>query len=211
MNNQQSHSSEVVKFNPSTDQKLSPYPNHTLIGSYVWLRPIFPDDWKKLCEILCNPEKMKYFRDGKGYLKSEVQSDVFTQASANLKLPEGDLVEVMDKKAENSKDRDIAYTWTFFTHKGLAGRIVVYVINSENRYEIGYCGSGGTEKAAKLVVEYLAGKNCLATVHPDNKASVKILNNLGFVPDQERQNVEKYGSYRDYYLLTRQNNLDRSR
>lgn len=75
--------------------------------------------------------------------------------------------------------------------------------------DLSYCiapsfGSKGlTTKASRLVLDYIPG-NFVATAHPKNIGSKRVLEKLGFKPDLSRQNVKKFGSVRDYYLLLRE-------
>jgi RimJ/RimL family protein N-acetyltransferase len=72
-----------------------------------------------------------------------------------------------------------------------------------------YQGRKYTTHAGKLVLSF-ADSNwpddkpfyIEATVHPQNAASASVLTKLGFTPDSERLSIPKYGSVRDYYVLT---------
>jgi ribosomal-protein-alanine N-acetyltransferase len=101
------------------------------------------------------------------------------------------------------------YHWAIIAHGGIAGKIfIVYPNKVEKRFEIGYCiapafgGRGLTTEASRLVINFV-GEEFVATAHPANKASIAVLEKLGFRRDMSRQNVEKYGSVRDYFFLNR--------
>lgn len=51
-----------------------------------------------------------------------------------------------------------------------------------------------------MVIEYVGG-SFMATAHPENIGSRKVLEKLGFKMDPTRQRVPKFDSVRDYFLL----------
>lgn len=182
---------QSVLFDPRQDLSLSPYP-YTVIGSDVWVRPMFPSDWPGLVPILANPEKMKYYGVGKALEEKRIQEVALTAANENLKFKNLSL-ELFEQEKK--------FYWTFFTHTGALGRIIVKCSKDDPGFlELEYCGQGGTTKAAELVLTLLKNKNFMATVHPENKGSINVLKKLGFTLDQNRVGVAKFGSIRDYYV-----------
>ncbi len=63
-----------------------------------------------------------------------------------------------------------------------------------------FSGRGFTTKASQMVIEYVGG-SFMATAHPENIGSRKVLEKLGFKMDPTRQRVPKFDSVRDYFLL----------
>jgi hypothetical protein len=180
---------------PTQDLRLSPYPRFTLVGNDVWLRPLFPWDWPGLVPILANPEKMQYYGLGHALSQEVIKDIALNNARKNL--------EIKDLTTDIHSAGKI-FSWSFFTHKGFSGRIQVLYSQKDSCLELVYCGQGGTEKASILALTSFRGKKCQATVHPENKRSIKILKNLGFIPDKDRKAVKAYGSTRDYYVKNSQ-------
>ena len=65
---------EDKSVNPMTDMLFSPY-NNVLIGSDIWLRPIFPEDYEDIIPMHTGPSSMKYFGTGHVYSEDEVREE----------------------------------------------------------------------------------------------------------------------------------------
>lgn len=200
---------ESEKMDIGIDLRLSSYRN-LLIGSDVFLRPIFPTDAPGLFPIYTNPDKMKYFGTGSVFTTEKIIEFTATRARNALDfyvLPD-------DIVAKNG----VALHLAFFNHKGFSGVISVFNpcdMECKDDLEIAYCGQGGTLEAAQIVLNSLnvpltkqdlsddinpKKVGFIATVHPENMKSKQILEKLDFEPDPKRQNVEKFGSVRNYYI-----------
>jgi hypothetical protein len=177
---------------PTQDLRLSPYPPFTLVGNDVWLRPLFPWDWPGLVPILANPEKMKYYGQGLALSQEVIEGIVLTNARKNLEITD---------LTTDIRNEGKMFSWSFFTRKGFSGRIKVFFSKGDGCLELEFCGQGGTEKASILALPLLRGEKIQATVHPENKGSIKVLKNLGFIRDENRVQVKKYNSIRDYYEI----------
>lgn len=181
---------EVVLGDPKTDMRLQPYP-HTLIGPYVWARPVFPQDWVLMAPLYGDTEKMQHYYTGKTYTPREVKDSTQLLAQNNLM-----------NMSTLLRSQNISYGWTFFNHAGISGRVHVSP-TEEGRLELSYVGQGGTAQASQLVLDYL-NTQFLATVHRDNVASQNVLSKLGFNADSTRQGIPKKelgNLLRDYYLF----------
>jgi RimJ/RimL family protein N-acetyltransferase len=186
----------LKKENIAMDLRLPPYRN-MLIGSDVFLRPIFPTDAPGLFPIYTDPKKMQYFGFRGRFTEEQILESTATKAKNALdfyNLPK----DFFDKKG-------IMLHLAFFNHKGFSG--VIMVSNPTDKeyadcLEIGYCGQGGTSKAARLVLNFLY-VSFIAKVHPEHVVSQKILEALGFKQELHKQGVVIEGKSRNYYKLTR--------
>ncbi|WP_198022334.1 GNAT family N-acetyltransferase [Candidatus Odyssella acanthamoebae] len=178
-----------IQYNPKQDLPLSPYKNF-MASENTMLRPLFPEDYKALCPIYTNAEVVKYFGPGIPLTIEEIKKQALARAQ------------------RNDCQKSLAYHWAILAHGGIAGSVSIFhPHDQEERTEIFYCispafgGRGLATAASRLVIEFVGGP-FIATVHPKNKASMAILERkLGFKRDLNRQNVEKYGTVRDYFLL----------
>lgn len=174
--------------------RLSPYKD-ALLGSDILLRPIFPEDYEGISAIYLDPKSMQYFgHHGKVYTLAEVKKLASGWAQVNL-------------SSTTIKEQ----RWAIISHDGVSGYVFTSVSQDSKRTEIAYCispyfsGRGLTTQASKLVIEYVGGP-FVATVHPENIGSRKVLEKLGFKEDPIRQGVPAYGSIRDYFLLNQEEN-----
>jgi RimJ/RimL family protein N-acetyltransferase len=132
---------------------------------------------------------MRYFGSGETKTAQEIELMVYNNAhNNNLLTPKN-------------------YAWSIITHDGISDRVYIFYPNDkEKNYEISYCinpnhgGKGYATDAARLVINFVKPP-FVATVHPLNIASRKVLKKLGGKTDLSRQDIPKYGSVRDYYLL----------
>jgi len=175
--------------NPLTDRGLMPYYNF-LTGSQFFLRPLFPEDYAAFLPVFMDADQMKYLGYGKPITieraKQYVQEQAVTSHSPNPKM----------------------FSWSVVTHQGIAGRIFLTAPTPEcPEKELGYfispafAGRGLTTEASRLAMSFMEGPY-VATVHPLNFGSVAVLKKLGFKADPNRLGVPKFGSVRDYYLLS---------
>lgn len=170
------------------DLCLKPYTDF-LQGPNLFLRPVFPDDYRSFISIYTDPVTMRYFGRGITISVPEIKERILNRAIAN-------------------RINDASYHWSLITHDGIAGIISVWYPDTEEPLdELAYClaprfsGRGLTTDGSRLVIDFIS-KPFVATVHPDNIASVKVLEKLGFKKDPTRLGVPKYGSVRDYYVRT---------
>jgi ribosomal-protein-alanine N-acetyltransferase len=178
---------------PKMDLILKPYTNY-LSSNRLFLRPIFPNDYMSLEPIYKNPLAMKYFAEGVTFTDKQIKERVSHYASDNVSInPEG-------------------YHWAIITKYGIVGKVSSYYPEeNEEENELAYYilpnynGLGLTTEASRLVIEAVGGK-FLATVHPKNTASIRVLEKLGFHADTIRRNVPLYGQVRDFY--TKDTSLD---
>ncbi len=98
------------------------------------------------------------------------------------------------------KEDSVKFYLSFFNHKGPSGIVIISKAQDldEDYLEIAYCGQGGTGEAVKIVLNYFKDFLFVATAHPKNKASIKILTDNSF--ELEKENITKYGSVRNYYV-----------
>lgn len=178
------------------DLKLRPYTNF-LQGENLFMRPLFPGDHVSLRPIYTDPEQMKYFGEGKTLSLIDIENRIIRQTQTNNMISPP------------------YYTLAIITQGGVAGQFFVVFPNLESdpkddKSEIGYClspsfgGRGLTTEAGHLVLDSFCGP-FFATVHPNNVASTRVLEKLGFKADLTCQNVPKFGSIRNYYVLERKN------
>lgn len=192
------------------DLRLRPYVD-CLIGSDVVLRPLFPDDHPHFRPIFTDANAMKYFGNGQVLSPLEIEERARRQAEKNKKYYGETKTFSILKAQEMIQNRDY-YVWTLITHSkvagfGIAGRISIVIPNeTELMGELAYCiaptfgGRGLTTQGSQLVLESMP-IDFMATVDPKNVGSRKVLEKLGFTPDEARKGVKKYGKTRDYYLL----------
>ncbi len=162
-------------------------------GSNVLLRPIQKGDEKGLAPIFGDETSMKYYGQEKIYSKDDIKK-------------------IVEKNVLNNQNPDREhYTFTILTDAGVSGLLTVwYPHRKENAFEIGYVidphlsGLGIATEAARLVIDAIDNPyiKIIATVHPENKGSQKVLEKLGFKRDLSRQGVTapKTGKIRDYYI-----------
>lgn len=178
-------------FNPKLDMRLCPCENF-ISSSNVMLRPLFPDDYMDLCPIFTNSDTMRYFGSGQVMTIEQVKD------------------RTLDQSIRNNIKESLTYHWALITHGGIAGRgSIVHPHNEEKASEIIYCispkfgGRGLTTEASRLLIDS-TDSSFIATAHPKNFASIAVLTKLGFKRDLSRQNVKKFGSVRDYFLLEKE-------
>lgn len=192
---------EKIQIDPANDLQLSPYPRHTLIGSDVWLRPVFfPQDVKGYIDFYENPEKMKFYGQSKVRSAETVREETSSKAFQNREFDVLKIESFLD-----NKERKNFFVWSAFTTNGLSGTLYLRLSEDEDRFETGggtFNENKGATRASQLVLEYVK-EPFLATAHPQNVASQNVLLKLGFVPDLKRQGVSKFNSVRNYYLLDR--------
>lgn len=161
---------------------------HITIDQNLFLRPIRPEDSAVLSAFFTDPHMMEYWGEGKTYTQEEVHELI-----ARFSL---------DDLSVNNRQ-----SWTLIVQEDIAG--FVFIRSSEPPYE-NYAelmygilhthqGKGLSYHAAHSVMSYV-NKDFIATVHPDNIGSIKILERLGFLKDEERLNAVKYGHPRLYYV-----------
>lgn len=184
-----------------------------IIGPDVFLRPLFPNDHPHFRPIFTDPKVMEYFGNGQVLTPFENEARTKRLAGSNQKYYAQSKVFSILKSGEEPKKIE-TYHWAMITHSkivgfGIAGMISIVIPNMiEPKMELAYCiapafgGRGLTTQGSRLVLEAIP-VNFVATVDPKNVASRKILEKLGFIPDDSRQGVKKYGTIRDYYLLLR--------
>lgn len=159
-----------------------------IMGEKVYLRPVMalPEDLKALVSFRTDKESMKYFGDGIVQDRKWCEGSLDRCVAANRRLP----------NAFNG------FFWSLVTHDGVAGQIMIFNIRQPAKYpiEIGYWlapdqrfrGKGLVERGAKLLLPYFE-TNLMATVHPKNSASLKILQNLGFIIREENVMMSEKG------------------
>ncbi|MEY3182436.1 MAG: hypothetical protein RLZ35_421 [Pseudomonadota bacterium] len=178
---------------PYNDLRLSPYTDY-LCEEYLWMRPIFPDDWFSLRFCFSDPKNMQFFGKGIAWTTQEIQERIHRNAFNNI----------MSTFPHTT-------AWIIVTHNGIAGCFWAQPTDRDKHtIELSYCigshfsGKGLTTKAGQLVLntyfQYPRFIGTLfATVHPDNKGSEMVLRKLGLTPNLNRQRVPKFGSIRNYY------------
>jgi [ribosomal protein S5]-alanine N-acetyltransferase len=176
---------------PRADMCLAPY-NNAIMGGDLWLRPVFATDWEAFLPIYTNPDAMKFYGSGKTFEQELVCNYITSNAHVNF----------------TSAARQ--QFWSILSYEGVVGEVRVFKPKDEGeRLEIGYSlnpamgGRGFATKASELVTKTVGGP-FVATVHPENIASVRVLEKVGFRKDLTRLGVAKYGQIRDYYLLNEQ-------
>jgi RimJ/RimL family protein N-acetyltransferase len=156
----------------------------TYVSEYIFVMPVFPDH--KFSNLYNDRETMRYVGTGRTFSEFEVEKMIDNQARTNGLY---------------------RYSWTIITHLGIVGRFfLVKPTIEESRFEIIYrlipkfTKRGFATMTCKLILEHWNG-SFVATVHPQNIASICVLLKLGFQLDPDRIGVIKYDSIRDYYLL----------
>lgn len=171
---------------------MSPYA-HMLLGENIWLRPVFPQDAPAYFPIFTNPEKMKYLGTGRACTTEECLALILRMANNTRSfshVPE-----------DIFKENSVGFYLSFFNHKGPSGIVKISKaqdLGYEDYLEIAYYGQGGTREAVKIVLNNFKYFSFVATAHPKNKASIKILTDNSF--ELEKENIPKYGSVRNYYV-----------
>lgn len=191
---------EAIQPDPASDLQLSPYPRHTLIGSDVRLRPVFPQDVQGYVYFYGDPEKMRFYGQGKVRPAETVEKETKSKALGNRKLDTLKIKSFLNNEGERN-----FFARSVFTRNGLSGALYLFLSEDKDRLEIAFGTFGenkGITRAAQLVLDYVK-EPFLATAHPQNKASQNVLLKLGFVPDLKRQGVRKLSSVRNYYFLDR--------
>lgn len=173
---------------PAQDLALTPYQNY-LAGKNVWLRPLFPEDHPQFRPIYIDREVLKYYAFTSPISVEEIEKMTLRKAQ------------------KNNNCIGECYHWAIITHGGVAGAVsIIHPHENEEKTEIFYClapaysGRGLITEASRLVIDWVDAP-MVATVHPENKASLAVLKKLGFNADPNRQNVPKYGSIRNYLTL----------
>lgn len=174
---------------------LSPARN-LFIGHNFFLRPFLNtlSDHQAMGDVWSDPEQMRYFGDGQ--VLSSIQ---ITQRALRLAF----------LAAQDNPDH---MHWSFVVRQGndlaVAGRITFLYYNKPTTLELAYCTSPrfagrGLAGAASLLL--LQEFNCAfkATAHPENKASIAVLQRLGF--KETAANVPLYGSIRNFYAFSPEN------
>lgn len=189
--------------------RLKPYVDY-LCGDDVFLRPLFPTDHPYFRPIFTDSHVMTYFGNGQTLTPVEIEERIKVRAENNRKYyGENKTFSLLPPHEKSNKME--AYHWALITHskvkgEGIAGILSIVIPGAEAMVELAYCiaplfgGKGLTTKAAQLVLDAIPG-NFVATVHPDNIGSKRVLEKLGFSSDPLRQGVKKYTTIRDYYLL----------
>ena len=135
------------------------------------LRPWLPDDWIRFKPIATNPQVIRYV--GTGQIPSDRQIQAYIDAARKLHREKGFCL------------------WPLIYRKNqeLIGFCGFDYLRGGDEIEIGYWlapdywGKGLATEAAQAVMEY--GKNRLglrqivAVAHPENKASIRVLEKLG--------------------------------
>lgn len=183
---------EPEKFEHSlkSDLRLPIYKDY-LSCNKLWLRPIFPSDYIHLTDCFMNTASMQYWRTGVTYTLKETQNSILQSANRNISLSHTN-------------------GWSVITYDGIAGCFWASKNESETEVEIGYVacprfsGRGLTTEAGKLILDARFSSSdfngkIIASVHPNNKASQRVLEKLELKPNLEKQNVSAYGSVRNYY------------
>lgn len=184
----------------SADMRLAVY-DRAIMGFNIWIRPIFPQDWRAFVPILTNAEYVQYYGAGKPFSIDEIESRMAGRAYRNL----GNVPEELKKYSP-------AFIFSVVDHEGVAGEVFYFRPQSEidtGRMEIAYAiaptraGRGYAVKASQLVMDYLGG-SFVATAHPNNIGSCRTLEKLGFKLDTSRLNdTKKFGENqpRNFYLM----------
>lgn len=168
------------------------YPE-TYFSEFLFMRPIFPLDYRSLKACFNDPHNIRYWSTGTRVKGRALKEQFIRHATRNLNM---------------------SYTsgWSIITHNGIAGCFWAWKNNSSTEVEFDFilpaefARSGLATSAGELVLknqyEYpdFIGK-IIATVHPNSKASLCVLEELGLKNVPERQNVPTLGSVRNYYAL----------
>lgn len=159
----------------------------------LFVRPIFPLDYRALKTCFGDEKNMRYVGPGRCIKGRALKEQFMRLATRNL-------------------NKSYTSGWSIITHEGIAGIFTGYKNALSTEVEIAYALSPQfaqrklTTNAGKLILQYryeypdFTGK-IIATVHPNNNASQCVLEKLGLKSDPERQNVPKFGSVRNYYQL----------
>jgi hypothetical protein len=204
VNKEKSKKTTIVKIYV-TENRLAMGP-HVMIGSWAWLRPVFPrdKDEPKHINLYVNREKMKRF----GTRNAIVDR---TDLATGMVVKKACATNVMNKVRDNSLvgrlPQDLTaprkFHLSFFNHCGFSGVISIMRPSDpvyRDFFSLYYCGNGQTSHALDILFESLnTPMKWVATVHPDNIPSVMILKKHGFTRHQ--RGVPKYGSIRDVYIL----------
>ena len=170
---------------PRADLALTPCRDF-ISSPLLILIPILPWHSVHLYDFFTNPDCMKFYGIGTTRSQNWVDERIITEAKKN-------------------KDTAKSQFYLIITQTGVAGRITATRDASGNPSELSYAvrpsfsGRGIATQAATLLINYIDSP-FLATVHPDNTASISVLIKLGFARDNTRQKVEKFNSIRDYFI-----------
>ncbi len=186
----------------SADMRLAVY-DRAIMGFDIWIRPIFPQDWRAFIPMLTNAKYVRYYGTGKSFSIEEIEGRVAGRAGRNLGVFPEDL-----------KKYSPAFIFSVVDHEGIAGEVFYFRPQSEvdaGRMEIAYAilpnraGRSYAVKASQLVMDHLGG-SFVATAHPKNIGSCRTLEKLGFILDASRLNdLKKFGEEqpRNFYIMDR--------
>lgn len=160
----------------------------------LYLRSMVSSDSFALTPFFTDPASMKYFRSGKTYKENEVQN-------------------VVASFIDSSTPNDLRnHAFSIIYQGEVIGQVSTFPPEDPNGpFEIGYgliqtmAGKGITTRACKLLLDHIH-EDCFATVHPENGASINVLEKLGFTPhpDPKQKGVKKTFNgvevLRDYYI-----------
>ncbi|WP_179958267.1 GNAT family N-acetyltransferase [Chitinimonas arctica] len=94
------------------DRNLKPYTN-SLVTANLFLRPIFPSDYRGLLPIFTNPEAVKYFMSGRVMTVEELQQKTSHRAMVSA-----------DVHRPGRRVTDL-HSWAMITHDGMVGYCMV--------------------------------------------------------------------------------------
>jgi ribosomal-protein-alanine N-acetyltransferase len=181
-----------ITYDIATDMRLKPY-EHFIAGDTFFLRPFFPEDRVAFRPIFTDQKVMQYFASGKTRTEQEIEA--LTKRIAYI----------------NASTKPKFIYWAIINAIGICGfTLVEYPTDEQPENEIGYAinpqfsGNGLATRAATAVMRYIKGP-FMATVHPKNIASQRVLTKLGLLPNLNKKDVVRYGTIRDYWYLKRIN------
>src|SRR5437016_4511062 len=171
----------LITYNIAIDMRLKPY-EHFIAGDTFFLRPLFPQDHVALRPIFTDQKVMQYFCSGKARTEQEVE--MLTKRIARM----------------NASTKPLYMYWAIINAIGICGfTLVEYPTEEQPENEIGYAinpqfsGSGLATRAAAMAIKYIKGP-FMATVHPKNIASQRVLTKLGLLPCLSQKNVVRYST-----------------
>lgn len=163
---------------------------HAWTGLPAMLRPIVALDYDAILPMFSDEQQMKYFGPGKTYSSDFMRQKVQEWAQENQAVaPKKLFLCIVDG---NKCAGLIILTFSELTDGPTEiGRMIAPSMQRQ----------GLAEGAANAAMQHFGG-GFFATVHPENKASIRGLEKIGFACDPLRQNIDKYGSKRNYYTKT---------
>lgn len=201
----QIYKNQEPAINLKIDLLLPIYP-YCLLGRDVWLRPLFPEDASFLLPIYTNDNMMKYFGSGKVFTEQECKNLINIKAlrtkdfENNFPIqPFGDAIDSDAIFADRFVNK--GFNLTFFNRAGLSGIVTIFHSNNKDypkHLEVAYCGQGGTCDAVLRVLSSLNHFAFLATAHPNNHSSIKILKKNSFV--LVSNDLKEGNNNRNYYI-----------